>query len=154
MEKQITYIAFDGQEFEDEKECEAYEDAVMHLKGVIGFDGHYRVVDSAEAVATDARYYFITNAEDARQTLDFLYEYYGTEMPKQMCDGDFLRYDEDEDCWINMIDEFRCLGDVISTMAKHVKESAKHDESMKDAWYNVQDQLAHCLNVVAIAYTE
>ena len=94
MEKKVrvSYVAFDGEEFDTEAECAAHEDALQNTKGIIAFDEDKKVATDAEAVGNDAIYFFIENAEDARQTFNVLYDYYGTEVPKNLSDGDFLRY--------------------------------------------------------------
>ena len=156
MEKitKVYYRAFDGEEFDDKVKCEAYENAFQSTKGVIGFNDNEKAVSTAEEVATEAVYLFITDADAAYQTFDCLTDYYGTDFPTKFSDGDFLRYDEDDDRWINMLDEFTKLGNTIYTMVKHVKESAKHDESMKSVWAVARDRVSHCPNVIAMAYTE
>jgi hypothetical protein len=138
MEKKtkLYYVAFDGTEFDDEEECAAYENAFQSTKGVVGFNDHKKAASTAEEVATEAVYLFITDANDARHTFYHLTDYYGTDFPTKFSDGDFLRWDDDNDCWVNMLDEFNKLGDIIATMANHIKESAKNDTSiaMQNAW--------------------
>lgn len=156
MEKitRVYYVAFDGEEFDTKEECTAYEDALQRTKGIIGFDENKSVTDGAEELATSAAYYFITNANEASQTFSVLYDQYGTEIPHEFADGDFYRYDDDNDRWVNMLYEFCKLGDVIATIANHVRLLAKTDASMKHAWSVAREYLAHCPNVVAIAYME
>ena len=148
MEVVTTYVAFDDREFDDEQECLAYERALQELRGIIAFDEDRKIVSSVEELATSCPYCFITDAEEAKQTFSYIYEYYGTEIPRGFSDGDLLRYDDDKDYWFNLFNEFCKLGNLIYDLAAEIK--AKKDPSDPSV-HQIKERLMHCPNVIAMA---
>ena len=144
MEVVTTYVAFDDREFDDEQECLAYERALQELRGIIAFDEDRKIVSSVEELATSCPYCFITDAEEAKQTFSYIYEYYGTEIPRGFSDGDLLRYDDDKDDWVNIFNEFCKLGGLIYDLANEVL--TRKDNSDK-AVYQMKYRLMRCPNV-------
>ena len=148
MEVVTTYVAFDDREFDDEQECLAYERALQELRGIIAFDEDRKIVSSVEELATSCPYCFITDAEEAKQTFSYIYEYYGTEIPRGFSDGDLLRYDDDKDDWVNIFNEFCKLGGLIHDLANEVL--TRKDNSDK-AVYQMKYRLMRCPNVSEMA---
>ena len=154
MEKKITYIAEDGEEFEDEEECLAYERLLQKVCGVMAFDDDRNLVSSADDVATTAQYYFITDAAEAKKSFDFISDYYGTDIPTELKDGDIFRYDSDRYVWINVIDELSDLGKlVIDISSEAQKQNDVPVDALSTLFYRIMHpnccgnffQLAACL---------
>ena len=154
METKITYIADDGEEFDSEEECLAYENAFKHVGGVIAFDEDKHVVFSAEEVATEAEYYYITNAEKARKTFAFIDDYYGTEVPTTFDDGDLFRFDYDRDKWVNVFNEFSRTGKLICDIADEIARRTSQKVLPDDAISILRDRIMHCPNVISMACSD
>ena len=110
MTQKITYVADDGEEFETEEECAAHERCMENLPGILGFNGKAVYQDPRKADVdssfNESEYLFITDENEADETFEFIGEYYGYTVPTVFFTGDILRYDYDEDEWVNAIHEY------------------------------------------------
>ena len=101
MTQRVIYIADDGEEFETEEECTAYERCKAGLPGILGFDDDGVYQDPKEtdtdSAFYDSQYVFITNAAQAVETLKFIRDHYGYEVPTMFQTGDLMHYNGEED---------------------------------------------------------
>lgn len=112
MLQRTTYVADDGEEFDTEEECQAYELALSDCPGILGFDLDLAFQDPKKLGANDAfvnsNYFYVYDAEQAEKTFEILGDYTGTTTPEgELHAGDLFRYDEDSNGWIDMIAEYR-----------------------------------------------
>ena len=113
MEKKIIYVAADGVEFEDERECLAHE---RHLQ-VDAFGDHLRLwdeklnpIDPTEEDALDDAYFIYADTPEARKWVEADLEIYG----ELGWDAVYVGYVFDE--WRDLSLEFSRLGQVLSKM--------------------------------------
>ena len=125
MLQKVTYVADDGEEFDTEEECQAYELALNDCPGVLGFDLDLAFQDPKKLGANDAfvnsNYFYVYDAEQAEKTFEILGDYTGTTTPdRELHAGDLFRYDGDSDEWIDMIAEYRkqtqTIGSLLNTV--------------------------------------
>ena len=125
MLQKITYIANDGEEFETEEECQAYELALNDCPGVLGFDLDLTFQDPEKLGANDAfvnsNYFYVYDAEQAEKTFEILGDYTGTTTPDgELHAGDLFRYDEENDGWVDMIAEYRKQTQTIGSLLNSI----------------------------------
>ena len=113
MEKKIIYVADDGVEFEDEKECLAHERRLQ----VDAFGDHLRLwdedmkpLDLAEEDALDDAYFIYADTPEAREWVEAGIEIYC----ELGWDAVFVCYRNDN--WIDLMKEFEALGKILSDM--------------------------------------
>lgn len=132
MTQRIIYIADDGEEFETEEECMAYERCKTGLPGILGFDddGVYQDPEEtdADSAFNDSQYVFITNAEQAVETLKFVRDLYGYEVPTMFQTGDLMHYDGEEDKWENVIDKYISTTETLTVLFESIRNAALEDE--------------------------
>ena len=107
MTEKITYIADDGEEFETEEECLAYEKVFTEVSGYIGVDTHMVFQDPKETGIENAfqhsDFVFITDKESAHDSFCVINYQYGLEHPKDICTGDIFQYDYNCDKWDDVV---------------------------------------------------
>ena len=132
MTQRVIYIADDGEEFETEEECRAYERCKAGLPGILGFDddGVYQDPEEtdADSAFNDSQYVFITNAEQAVETLKFVRDLYGYEVPTMFQTGDLMHYDGEEDKWENVIDKYISTTETLTVLFESIRNAALKDE--------------------------
>lgn len=109
MEIKNIYIADDGEEFENEEDCIAYEEQMKSIDGVELFTYTFEnCTGQGGAEAFDhAIYIYIRDPDRAEKYFTYVQNQTGYEMPTNYVPGDCLRYDENSDAWINMRDEIQ-----------------------------------------------
>ena len=132
MTQRVIYIADDGEEFETEEECTAYEKCKAGLPGILGFDddGVYQDPNETDigSVFFDSQYVFITNAAQAVETLKFIQDHYGYEVPTMFQTGDLMHYNGEEDEWENALDKYISSTEMLTTLFESVRNAALNDE--------------------------
>ena len=100
MTIEYTYIADDGTEFDNEEECQAYEDSIKHnLEGVVFFNDSKDILTELQDIDYYTQFMLIVDPKKAKDLFDWLYDYCGFAKPE--CDlrkGDVLFY---EDEWVS-----------------------------------------------------
>ena len=88
MEIKTTYIADDGEEFETEEECRAYEEAWNPGDAILFLDQDFQPLYLRDSVARFewATYVFIKDAEKARKFFEVLNNECGYDVPDQIED--------------------------------------------------------------------
>lgn len=150
MTEKITYIAYDGEEFDTEEECEAYEKASTEFSGFVGLDSKMVFQDpsvkGAEDAFQDSAFIFITDKDSANDSLRVICDYYGMEVPMNYKDGDICLYDYDEDEWredvvgdyIKKTQELCVLLNAIHGAVPHDKANVLH-ETVRKIHRNIAD---------------
>lgn len=114
MERKITYVAFDGTEFEDDRQCLAHERNLQ----VNAFGDHLRLwdedmkpLDPAEEDALDDAFFIYADTPEAREWVE-----------AELCiycelgwDATFVCYRDDR--WMDMVKEFDFLAKKMTAMA-------------------------------------
>ena len=97
-----TYVAFDGTEFENEKDCLAYEKAVMKsAEAVVFLDGISQIIMEFGDYSSRSMYMLIKKADEAKELFRWLDEYYGFEWPAdELEDGAMYKWVDDR--WVNL----------------------------------------------------
>lgn len=113
MEKKIIYVADDGVEFEDEKECLAHERRLQ----VDAFGDHLRLwdedmkpLDPTEEDALKDAYFIYADTPEAREWVEADLGIYC----ELGWDAVFVCYRNDN--WIDLMKEFEALGKILSDM--------------------------------------
>lgn len=113
MEKKIIYVAFDDEEFEDERECLAHERKLQ----VDDFGDHLRLwdedmkpLDPAEEDALDDAYFIYADTPEAREWINVGLNIYG----ELGWDAVYVGYVYEE--WRDLSTEFARLGKMLSDM--------------------------------------
>ena len=124
MTQKITYVADDGEEFETEEECAAHERCMEDLPGILGFNGKAVYQDPRKADVdssfNESEYLFITDENEADETFEFIGEYYGYTIPAEFHTGDILRYDYDNDAWVNAVDDYIRKTEIMIELLKSI----------------------------------
>lgn len=113
MERKIIYVAFDDEEFEDERECLAHERRLQ----VNDFGDHLRLwdedmkpLDPAEEDVLDDAYFIYADTPEAREWVEAGLEIYC----ELGWDAVYVGYVFGE--WVDLSVEFARLGKILSEM--------------------------------------
>lgn len=100
MTTKIIYIAEDGEEFETEEECLAYERNRDASGAILMFDSDRQILDDADSVKAfeNAMYLYIINVERAKKFFDFVGEDYGYIVPDEVIEHGLYAFDDDPHC--------------------------------------------------------
>lgn len=111
----IIYRAFDGKEFDDEEECEAYERRAQMPKELMGFKlfddtgAETKLFDEEYRVNEEIFFIITHSAEEAEALHEVLHDEgisspwdkgWGTRTAREFCAGEFF-YDSSEDDWFD-----------------------------------------------------
>lgn len=114
MEKKITYVANDGEEFEDEKECLAHERCLQ----VGAFGDHLRLwdedmkpLDPAEENALDDAYFIYADTPEVRE---FVNEHFEGLFQEIGWSANFVGYINDN--WYDLEELYNMVLKTIATM--------------------------------------
>lgn len=113
MERKIIYVADDGAEFEDDRECLAHERRLQidtfgdHLRL---WDENMKPLDPAEEDALEDAYFIYADTPEAREWVDAELSIYC----ELGWDAVFVCYRNDN--WIDLVKEFETLGKILSDM--------------------------------------
>lgn len=99
MTTKTTYIANDGEEFETEEECLAYEKAMDPSEGVVMFDSEYEILHGGvpAAMYEAAMYLYIINEKKATAFFNWIGVNTGYNTPSDYHTGDLLYYSDYHD---------------------------------------------------------
>lgn len=125
MYKKVIYVAFDGKEFEGEKECREYEKFKENEKYIVGLSKYFKYSDRPEEIF----YVYLSNQDivDAfkRQQTEEGYDPLGIDTP------DFYQHIEDGVGWVKMDKKIKNLIQIlISAKEKLLK---KYNELKEDS---------------------
>lgn len=125
MKKVVTWIADDGEEFDTEEQCLAYEHRFDDaLDAALFLDDDFNVIPfNLERVYDSFQYIVIKDAEKAR---DLFWAIYNWEncfvIPKDYKDGDILSWNGDCESYDFLYEERRKLNEKIDRIEKAVSE--------------------------------
>ena len=114
MEKKITYVANDGEEFEDERECEAHEfrqEVSKFGKSLRLWDEDMKPLDPKSEDALENAYYVYADTLEARKFVD---EHLEGLFEEVGWSATFVGYINDD--WYNLEDLYNMVSNIISTM--------------------------------------
>lgn len=108
MQIKTTYIADDGEEFNTQEECFAYEhrfDNAMYA--AIFLDDDFNVIPfDLEKVYDQFIYIVIRDAEKAKDLFDAIHDYeWCFVRPETYSNGDFLMWDTEDEWYVNLKQE-------------------------------------------------
>lgn len=120
MEIKNIYIADDGEEFEDEEECLAYEEQMKSIDGVELFTYTFENCTGQGGwnAYEHATYMFIRDPDKAKKYFQYILEQCGYDSPTDCRPGDCFRLDERTGDWINMRDEIQELQDNLLNLVR------------------------------------
>lgn len=107
------YVADDGEEFENKRECEEYERKFKAVDSVVFFDENCEKLMGKDPgdLMNNGMFLFIKNAEKAEQFFEWEHEYYGYNYPQDPKTGGLYYYDEHDDEYYDLIEEISKLTD-------------------------------------------
>ena len=114
MEKKIIYVAFDDEEFEDERECLAHEfrqKASKFGKDLRLWDENLNRLYPMDEDALEDAYYIYAGTLEARKFVD---EYLGGLFEEVGWSTTFVGYINDN--WYNLEDLYNMVSNIIATM--------------------------------------
>ena len=107
------YIANDGEEFETKEECEQYEHRFDKSKSIIFFDDEFKILLDEDMYSRfeDTFYMFISNAEDAKEFLNFFGNEMGCHVPDDelIVENTIVAYDDEDYYWFNLTQKIKKL---------------------------------------------
>ena len=130
MEKKISYVAFDGEEFETEKECLAYEDGFkVENKDIVFYNDFFEPLDSDNL---DATHYIYIKTSKGLANVKNRFKYEGF-----TCDGlnslGCYYYSVQQDEWVSLEKELNRTANFILALIKNeptVYISTMYDEGL------------------------
>ena len=130
MKLEITYVAYDGEEFDNEKDCLEHERQLDIMKGGVQWFAEDRSImkePSPIDIESYAFYFRIKNAEAAKEGLAKLREMISFEPPKcELKDGQIFAYNVDTNCW----DEVHEWANRINQIVEDIESEAyRHEHS-------------------------
>lgn len=125
MYKKVVYVAFDGKEFEGEKECREYEKFKENEKYIVGLNEYFEYTDYPETIC----YVYLANQDivDAfkKQQFELGFVTCGINTP------DFYQYIEDGVGWIKMDEKIKNLIQILVTAKEKLLK--KYNELKEDS---------------------
>lgn len=125
MRKVITWIADDGEEFETQEECYAYEHRFDEaIGGVVFLDDDFCIIPfNLEQIYDDFQYAVIKDADKAADLFRAIHEWeYCFVIPTGYKNGDILSWDSDDEKYDFLYEERRRLNEKIDRIEKAVSE--------------------------------
>ena len=122
MEIKNIYIADDGEEFEDEEECLAYEEQMKSIDGVELFTYTFENCTGQGGIEAfeHASYMFIRDPDRAEKYFEYVQREGGYDTPGYFVPRDCLQYDERSGSWIDMRDEIQKMQDNLTKLMTQV----------------------------------
>lgn len=133
-----TYMADDGTVFDTKEECLEYEKMKTQCPGVLCFssinNGTCKLLDPNDVGIQDAfvdsQFIVITNPENAAETIPFVRDYVGIEMPEgPFHAGEVFEYDDDRDHYYSMQMQIAALGETLKTVLEAASKVLPDDIS-------------------------
>lgn len=133
MTEKITYISDDGEEFETEEECLAYEKTFTELSGYVGFNTHMVFQDlktlGIENAFGHSYFVFITDMESAEESFRVITEQTGLECPNDILPGGIYQYDDDHDNWNDVVSAYINRTDEICKLLRAIDNTIPRDKA-------------------------
>lgn len=124
MRIEVKYIAEDGEEFDSEEECYAYEHRFDDAAdSVIFLDDEFNVIPwgDLERLYDNFIYMVIRNEEKAHDLFWAIHAWEGCfEMPKNYHDGDLIAWDAEDEKYVDLYAERDRLNRKINAIKKAV----------------------------------
>lgn len=129
MTEKITYVAIDGREFEDERECVDYENSLRMnnlCKSTLFLDQHFNIMNADKLIPEQVFYIYVNNDDDKKFIENFFDSnwcsspftiYKGQDVDLSEYSGWFY-YDSDEDEWKHFETELQVYKDMEINFAK------------------------------------
>lgn len=127
MTEKTTYIAFDGKEFEDENECEAYENKKVHTlydKNLFVYDDEENKIDIYNEYSTyyDSKF-IVCKTKEAFDYVNEILKQHGSGIDSYIIPDSFpasFIYDDWEEKWKDIKENIKTLQNEIDTLSKYI----------------------------------
>ena len=127
MRVEVTYYAFDGEEFSTKEECLAYEEGLRSgFDSVLFFDESKAIMESpdAEDIEKDAYFVLVLDEGKARGLFEWLRYQISFEWGEEdVIKGDYYKWTEDG--WVNINRVYRECEENLKKMKEEAKKSKK-----------------------------
>ena len=127
MRVEVTYYAFDGEEFSTKEECLAYEEELRSgFDSVLFFDESKAIMESpdAEDIEKDAYFVLVLDEGKARGLFEWLRYQISFEWGEEdVIKGDYYKWTEDG--WVNINRVYRECEENLKKMKEEAKKSKK-----------------------------